>query len=152
MWTRTLRHISSGSAVCSFPDVMLSDQFPGEVEVVESNVTASRRSHTGITHDVRSLLCMNHICTFHMESIYWRERRRDTLLNLRLPVPHFLICHRYVFFCFQRWIKMEGGDDQRMAGCFLCACRSCSHFSTKWKANCSEVDARKQNKGWWDGV
>lgn len=43
-------------------------------------------------------------------------------------------CFLFCFVCF------------RTVGCFLCACWSCSHFSTNWRANCSEVDACSQTK------
>lgn len=64
---------------------------------------------------------------------YWLS---DCLFHTSINTPEILFC-----FFFEILLKMEGEDVFKVFGCFLCTCWSCSHFSTNWKANCSEVDA-----------
>lgn len=63
----------------------------------------------------------------------------DTLLNLRLIHSSIYIYIRKVVFFFRSLLKMEGNIFRTES--FLCLCWSCSHFSTNWKANRSEVNA-----------
>lgn len=99
-------------------------------------------SHTVITLRCKgNLFCMNHKFVYFpcgVMRLEW-QRRRDTLLIL-MSVSHVQI-YFFVFFSFKNLLKMEGDNVFRTVECYLCACWSCSHFSTNWKANCSEVDA-----------
>lgn len=107
-------------------------------------------SHTVITLRCKgNLLCMNHMFVYVPRGavrLEW-ERRRDTLLILRLSVSHVQMFLFFFFFWFvfffslKNLLKVEGDSVFRTVKCFLCACWSCSHFSTSWRANCSEVDA-----------
>lgn len=105
-----------------------------------------KRSHTVIT-----LRCngefSSHEPQIYVRSMWGRDTgvRKETWFTTDSQIVCFTALQIYIyiffaFFFFQNLLRMEGHNVFRTAGCFLCACWSCSHFSTNWKANCSEVD------------
>lgn len=89
------------------------------------------------------------LCTFHVGLWDWSEKGdvthywfSDCLVSHIHHTPDMsLFFVLFCFFSFKSLLKTDGDDVFRTVGCFLFACWSCSHFSTSWKANCSEVDA-----------
>lgn len=108
-------------------------------------------SHTVITlRFTGNLLCMNHKFVYvpcGVVRLEWERRRDNNTTDAQIVCftrprhSRYIYIFCFSFFSFKNVLKMEGDDVFGTFECFLCACWSCSHFSTNWKANCSEVDA-----------
>lgn len=117
-------------------------------------------SHTVITLRCKgNLLCMNHMFVYVPRGavrLEW-ERRRDTLLILRLSVSHvqmyfFLF---FVFFSFlwkicSKWKVTVFSE--RLNASFVLVGAALTFLPAEGQTVVKLMLAHKQNKGWWDGV
>lgn len=151
--------LHSDSTISSFLGWMLSDQPQLSVSWLNwmSLPNKLKCSHTVITLRCKgNLLCMNHKFVYvpcGVVRLQW-ERRRDTLLILRLSVSHVQI---YIFFVFLFFSKICSKwkvtmFSERPNASFVLVGAALTFLPIERQIVVKLILARKQNKGRWDGV